>query len=112
MSKRKWPVGSFVPCSPRHLHCSPAHAELVRGYREERERQETANEYLHANGERKFWKANGGKMIDFKMWLKSHKGSKLSGSVLPWTIEPKCVGKLTPIERINARDYAAMRRYG
>jgi hypothetical protein len=74
MSRRKWAVGSFVPCSPRHHHCSPAHAALVRGYREERERQETANEtVLTARGEREFWKANGGKLITFKTWLKANK---------------------------------------
>src|SRR6201995_4086174 len=74
MSKRRWPVGSFVPCSPRHHHCSPAHAALVRGYREERERQETANEMILTNkAERELWKANGGSLITFKTWLIENK---------------------------------------
>lgn len=73
--KRKWAVGSFVPCSPRHHHCSPSHAAMVRGYREERERQETqAEPYLcNGEGELKRWKENGNTLITFKTWLKAHK---------------------------------------
>ena len=64
------------PCSPRHgKFCSMSHAELVRDYREERERQETENEMTLINpGELKLWKENGGKLIDFKAWLLAHKG--------------------------------------
>lgn len=67
----------FTPCSPRHVpFCSPAHADLVRSYQQERERQETANEMiLTSKGEREHWKANGGKLIDFGTWLRANKRS-------------------------------------
>lgn len=80
MSKRKWPVGSFVPCSPRHLHCSPAHAEFVRAYREERERQwEIREAYLgmfNRDGQMQMWKENGGHLITFKDALKAQEASR------------------------------------
>jgi hypothetical protein len=66
---------TFTPCSPHHKHCSPSHADLVRSYRAERERQEInveaitggyAEDYEH-------WKAKGGNMIDFGRWLKAHR---------------------------------------
>lgn len=65
-----------LPCSPRHgKYCSMAHSALVRDYREERERQETANEtVLSMRGETEYWKATGGQLIDFKAWLLAHKG--------------------------------------
>lgn len=65
--RRKWLPGSFVPCSRRHKSCSPDHAELVRDYQRERERQETANEVPIAYGEFE------GRLIDFKKWLISHR---------------------------------------
>ena len=66
---------TFVPCSPKHKSCSPFHADMVREYQRERERQETAHEVeLTSRGEYEHWKANGGKLIDFTTWLKAHKG--------------------------------------
>jgi len=66
----------FTPCSVRHKSCSPAHAALVRGYREERERQETLNEMVLSNpAELKIWKENGNRLITFKDWLIGNKGS-------------------------------------
>ncbi|ACI12476.1 gp60 [Mycobacterium phage Konstantine] len=63
------------PCSPRHRHCSMAHAELVRDYRAERERQETEQEMiLSSPGERKRWEENGGRLINFQDWILAHKG--------------------------------------
>ena len=51
-----------------------AHSDLVWAYRAERERQETAHEItLTAKGEKHHWKANGGKLINFKDWLKANK---------------------------------------
>ena len=65
----------FVPCSPKHKSCSPAHAELVRGYREERQRQEAELEDITNgyDGELERWRENGGKLITFKEWLIGHK---------------------------------------
>ena len=73
--KRKYEPGSFVPCSPKHKHCSPAHAPLVAGYRAERQRQELLLE-AETNGyegDIKLWKANGNKLINFKTWLIAHR---------------------------------------
>ena len=65
-----------MPCSPRHHHCSPSHAALVAGYRDERHRQEIAHESILTNkGEKELWKENGGTLITFKMWLKANSGS-------------------------------------
>lgn len=65
---------TFTPCSPRHKSCSPAHAALIRGYIEERQRQELAlEEQIDGPGERQLWKENGGKLIGFYDWLKAHK---------------------------------------
>lgn len=70
---------TFVPCSPRHERfCSPAHAALVRGYVEERQRQEIAHDGLwnaYGTGEYEDWRENGGKLIDFRTWLRAHKGA-------------------------------------
>ena len=70
MSKRKYEPGAFVPVSIKHKSCSPAHAALVRGYREERERQlqlfeAETNGY---EGDKKIWKENH-TLINFKTWL-------------------------------------------
>lgn len=75
MSKRKYEPGSFVPCSPKHKHCSPAHTQLVAGYREERARQEILleNETGNYAGDLKWHKENGKTIITFKTWLKSNK---------------------------------------
>ena len=66
---------TFTPCSPRHRSCSPAHAGLVESYRLERWRQEHQLEGItggHAE-DYEHWKAKGGKLIDFRGWLKAHK---------------------------------------
>src|SRR5690606_9055091 len=67
----------FTPCSAKHgKYCSPAHAAMVWGYRAERARQEQSRDKItngHAGDER-HWKAKGGNLIDFKSWLKAHKG--------------------------------------
>lgn len=87
MSKRKWPVGSFVPCSPRHLHCSPAHAEFVRNYRIERHRQEVEYEAQldpRNKGEYQHWRENGGTIVTFKSWLIAHKGSGMKHQEEAW----------------------------
>lgn len=69
-SRRKYAVGSFTPCSPRHHHCSPAHAALVAGYRDERRRQALCHEVeLSYPGERKLWKENGIRLVNFRDWL-------------------------------------------
>jgi molybdopterin synthase catalytic subunit len=51
---------------------------MVRGYREERERQETeAEQHLcNGSGEREAWRENGGALVTFKGWLKAHKRSR------------------------------------
>lgn len=66
---------TFTPCSPRHRSCSPAHADLVGGYREERERQERNFEDRTGNyrGDIAHAKAKGAKLVDFKVWLKANK---------------------------------------
>lgn len=67
----------FTPCSPRHRSCSPAHAALVRGYREERERQESLfEEHTGAyRADEEHAKAKGHTMIDFHVWLRANKGA-------------------------------------
>lgn len=62
-------------CSPRHKSCSPAHADLVRGYQAERWRQELALELATGGylGDIEHWIAKGGRLIDFKAWLVAHK---------------------------------------
>lgn len=75
MSKRKYQDSDFVPCSAKHKHCSPAHAALVRGYRDERWRQEVENESILNNpGDLKHAKENGFRLINFKDWLIANKG--------------------------------------
>lgn len=66
---------SFVACSSRHRHCSPAHSRLVNDYRLERERQEMALEAVTGgySGDHRFWRATGGHLIDFHEWLKYNK---------------------------------------
>ena len=66
---------TFTPCSRKHKSCSPFHADMVREYQRERERQETALEELinTGHGEREHWKAFGGKMITFRDWLSGHR---------------------------------------
>lgn len=71
-------MNEFTPCSPKHKSCSPFHANVVRGYREERQRQEIAHDGLWNHpetGEYVAWKDRGGKLIGFAEWLKAHKGS-------------------------------------
>lgn len=64
----------FTPCTPRHRHCSRWHAELVESYRLERRRQLEALEALCGgySGDEQLWRAQGGELIDFHQWLKSH----------------------------------------
>lgn len=64
---------SFIPCSPRHKSCSPAHAELVNDYQAERYRQEIALEAVTGGYEADYehWRAKGGKLITFAEWLRS-----------------------------------------
>lgn len=66
---------TFTPCSPRHRSCSPAHAELVDGYRLERERQQAQLDRFTGayDSDVAHWKAMGGKLIDFRVWLKAHR---------------------------------------
>ena len=74
---RKYAVGSFVGCSPRHHHCSPAHGALVAGYRDERYRQELTWEGdtgAYA-GDHRHWVEKGGSLVTFKDWLIANKGS-------------------------------------
>jgi len=67
----------FVPCSRKHKSCSKFHASMVREYRAEREREETALEGETGNypGDIEHRKAKGGTMIDFRTWLVAHKGA-------------------------------------
>lgn len=69
-------TGWFTPCSPKHKSCSPFHADMVREYRVERERQERQREYMTGDypGDIIQWEAKGGKLIDFAEWMKGHKG--------------------------------------
>jgi hypothetical protein len=67
---------TFTPCSTRHKSCSPAHADLVTGYRLARYNDEIRHEALLDSrnvGERALAKENGHKLIDFQQWLKAHK---------------------------------------
>lgn len=66
---------TFTPCSARHKSCSPAHADLVAGYRIERYRQEMQQEDFTGNyrGDIEHAKAKGHNLIDFRAWLKAHK---------------------------------------
>ncbi|UOW93433.1 hypothetical protein SEA_LABELLE_70 [Mycobacterium phage Labelle] len=67
-------MGSFVPCSPKHKNCSPAHAALVRDYRAERERQEVLNDRILNNREEKrIWFENFNRLVTFRDWLLWHK---------------------------------------
>jgi hypothetical protein len=67
---------SFTPCSKRHKACSPAHAALVESYRVERWRQERVFEKQTGGypGDMAHAKARGHRLIDFRDWLKAHKG--------------------------------------
>lgn len=61
----------FVPCSPRHRHCSRAHSALVEAYCDERRRQEGYRDEItlgYAGDERR-WTDSGGRLITFKEWL-------------------------------------------
>lgn len=66
---------TFTPCSPKHKSCSQFHADMVREYQRERERQERELEELTGSyaGDIHHWKAKGGKLIDFHTWLKGHR---------------------------------------
>lgn len=66
---------TFTPCSPRHRSCSPAHADLVDSYRQERWRQieELDKVTGHYPSDYEHWKAKGGRLIDFSTWLKARK---------------------------------------
>lgn len=68
-------MSNFTPCSPRHRSCSPAHAELVESYRDERFRQEVQLEKRTGGyaGDIAHAKAKGYKLIDFRQWLRAHK---------------------------------------
>lgn len=63
--------GDFVPCSPRHRHCSRSHAALVHEYRWERDAQLTSRDECTGGypGDIKLWKENGNKIITFREWL-------------------------------------------
>lgn len=67
---------TFTPCSSKHKSCSPAHAALVESYRVERWRQERLQESATGNypGDIAHAKAKGHSLIDFRQWLKAHKG--------------------------------------
>lgn len=71
---------SFVACSPRHHHCSPSHSRLVSDYRLERERQIVALESVTGGyvGDYRFWREQGGRLIDFRDWLKWNKKDSIS----------------------------------
>ena len=64
-------MGSFTPCSPRHHSCSPTHAALVAGYRDERRRQEMLRDEITGmyTGDEKHYAATHEPLIDFKQWL-------------------------------------------
>lgn len=66
---------TFTPCSPKHKSCSPAHAELVESYRQERWRQIVDRERLTGDydADIEHWEAKGGKLISFTDWLQAHK---------------------------------------
>lgn len=66
---------TFVACSPKHKSCSAAHSALVQGYRDERHRQEVQLEGWTGGyvGDVIQWMAKGGKLIDFRDWLKAHR---------------------------------------
>jgi hypothetical protein len=66
---------TFTPCSPKHKSCSPTHADMVREYQRERERQERQLEHMTGNypGDIIHWEAKGGKLIDFHTWLKANR---------------------------------------
>lgn len=68
---------TFTPCSPRHTSCSPAHAELVRGYQAERYRQWETREVIlgmfNRDGMMRIWRENGGRLVTFGDWLRWHK---------------------------------------
>lgn len=68
---------NFVPCSVKHKSCSPAHAAMVRSYRDERARQEQLfeDEFGAYDGDERHAKATGTKLINFKDWLKANKKS-------------------------------------
>jgi hypothetical protein len=66
----------FTPCSPKHKSCSPFHADMVRSYTQERQRQEIAHDGLwdaYGSGEYTAWKDQGGQLITFGEWLRAHK---------------------------------------
>lgn len=67
-------MADFTPCTPRHRQCSRAHAELVDSYRLERQRQVYALESVCGGyaGDEKLWRDQGGHLVNFKEWLKSH----------------------------------------
>ena len=51
---------------------------MVRGYIEERQRQEIAHDGLwdaYGTEEYRIWKENGNRLVTFKDWLKANKGS-------------------------------------
>lgn len=59
-------------CSDSHgAHCTHHHNSLVRGYRDERHRQEIERENATGGyaGDLKIWRENGGKLISFADWL-------------------------------------------
>jgi hypothetical protein len=71
-------VMPFVPCSPKHKACSRFHADMVREYQRERERQETALDEAtgaHA-GDVRDWKSRGGQLITFGQWLRGHRSAR------------------------------------
>lgn len=94
-----------MPCSPKHKHCSPAHANLVRSYREERERQQLAfdEEYGVYEGDVKRAKENGVTLITFKQYLTGQKGERdswesVSSSVISFgTTAERLASRFVPI---------------
>lgn len=68
----------FTACSSKHKSCSPFHADLVRGYQRERERQETLFDEQTAghDGDKRHAKDTGHQLITFGQWLAGHQTSR------------------------------------
>ena len=65
----------FTPCSAKHgKHCSAAHADLVRSYRDERTRQEIDWEAATGGyvGDANHLRAQGHSVITFADWLRAN----------------------------------------
>lgn len=101
-------MGSFVPCSPRHHHCSPSHAEFVRNYRLERHRQwlEFENETALHPGDIRTWKENGGHLITMKDAMEAQTSRKEKLAWLELTNTPAKSADTTQETRMNFSDTA------